>query len=182
VSFLYVWGHLPATVGALVWTRLEHPRAFGLARDAFLCTQLVVVGGYLLVPTAPPRMLTGGERASGGLVDLIQSPYAALPSGHVAFAVVVAGIVCSLASWRWVRVVVALYPLLVAAVVLATAHHFWVDAVAGAAAAAAGLGLAVIARTVPRQLAIHEPVVARSRDDAGSDPPPRPRSQPASST
>jgi hypothetical protein len=180
VSFLYVWGHLPATVGALVWARLEHPRAFGLARDAFLGTQLVVVAGYLAVPTAPPRMLTGGERASGGLVDMLQSPYAALPSGHVAFAVVVAGIVGWLAPWLRVRAAAALYPLLVTAVVLATANHFWLDAVAGAAAAAAGLGLAVIARTAARQLAIPAPVVARSRDDVGSDPALRPRSQPAS--
>jgi len=52
---LYVWGHLPATVGALVWARLERPRRFPLARDAFVVTQLVVVAGYLVAPTAPPR-------------------------------------------------------------------------------------------------------------------------------
>jgi hypothetical protein len=182
LSFLYLWGHVPATVGALVWTRLEHPRAFPLARDAFLGTQLIVVTGYLLVPTAPPRMLFGSERASGGLVDMIQSPYAALPSGHVAFAVTVTGIVCSLAPWLWVRAVMALYPLLVTAVVLTTANHFWLDAVAGAAAAGTGLALAVIARTVPRRVANHARGVARSRDEhVGPDPsPPRRRSRPAS--
>ena len=182
VGFLYVWGHVPATVGALVWARLEHPRAFGLARDAFLATQLVVVAGWVAFPTAPPRMLSGGERPSGGLVDLIQSPYAALPSGHVAFAVVVAGVVCSLAAWRWVRGLVALYPVLVTAVVVVTANHFWLDAVAGAGAAASGLGLAVISRTLARRFANRAPSVARSRDDdVGSDPSaPRRRPHPAS--
>ncbi len=182
LGFLYLWGHVPATVGALVWARLEHPRAFPLARDAFLATQVVVVAGYLLVPTAPPRMLFGDERPTGGMVDLIQSPYAALPSGHVAFAVVTAGIVGSLAPWRWVRAVVAAYPLLVTAVVLATANHFWVDAVAGVGAAASGLALTVMARTLfvcainPRGEGL------RSRDEhVGPDSsPPRRRSRPAS--
>ena len=146
-SFLYLWAHVPATMGALVWARLEHPRAFPLARDAFVAAQVVVVAGYLLAPTAPPRMLWGP--VDGGWVDRIQSPYAALPSGHVAFACVVAGIVCSLAPWRWVRATVATYPLLVTAIVIATANHFWLDAVAGAGAAASGLALAVIARTRP---------------------------------
>ena len=182
LGFLYVWGHLPATVGALVWARLEHPRAFGLVRDAFLTAQVVVVAGYVLVPTAPPRMLFGGERASGGVVDLIQSPYAALPSGHVAFAVVTAGIVCSLAPWRWVRAVVALYPPLVTAVGLVTAKHFWVDAVAGAGAAATGLALAVIGRTAWRGSANRQRVWSRtSGEHVGPDPsPPRRRSRPAS--
>jgi len=171
VGFLYLWGHVPATVGALVWARLEHPRAFGLARDAFLATQLVVVAGWVAFPTAPPRMLSGGERPSGGLVDLIQSPYAALPSGHVAFAAFVAGVVCSLAAWRWVRGVVALYPVLVTAVVVVTANHFWLDAVAGVGAAASGRGLAVMGRTLAGRFANRLGNVTRSRDeDVGPDP------------
>jgi hypothetical protein len=116
------------------------------------------------------------------VVDLIQSPYAALPSGHVAFAVVSAGIVCSLAPWRWVRAVVAAYPLLVTAIVLATANHFWVDAVAGAGAAASGLALTVIARTLRRRSANRRGGRSRRRGEhVGPDSPaPRRRSQPAS--
>src|SRR4051812_19193215 len=86
LAFLYLWGHVPATVGSLVWARLERPRFFPLARDAFLATQLLVIAGYLLAPTAPPRMRSGQIHA-GGLVHTVQSPYAAMPSGHVAFAV-----------------------------------------------------------------------------------------------
>jgi len=182
LGFLYLWGHVPATVGALVWARLEHPRAFPLARDAFLATQVVVVAGYLLVPTAPPRMLFSDERATGGMVDLIQSPYAALPSGHVAFAVVTAGIVGSLAPWWWVRAVVVVYTLLVTAVVLVTANHFWVDAVAGVGAAASGLALTVMARTLLGRSANPHAEALRSRDEhVGPDPsPPRRRSRPPS--
>ncbi len=155
---------MPATVGALVWARLEHPRAFGLARDAFLATQALVVAGYLLAPTAPPRLLSGGVEVDGWHYT-VQSPYAAMPSGHVAFAVVAAGIVCALAPWRWGRVLAVAYPLLVTVIVLGTANHFWIDAAAGASAAASGFGLAVIGRTL----------IGRSRDEhVGSDAsPPR---------
>jgi hypothetical protein len=146
LNFLYIFGHVPATVGALVWARLERPKAFPLARDAFLWTQGVVVAGYLVAPTAPPRMLLGlvDPRASD-LTHTVQSPFAAMPSGHVAFAVVAAGIVGSqVRALRWVA---PLYPLLVTAIVIATANHLWIDALAGAGAALSGLALAVLART-----------------------------------
>jgi hypothetical protein len=144
-GFLYLWGHLPATVGALVWARLERPAFFGRARDAFLATQIVVVLGYLLVPTAPPRALD--ERLDpGGFVHMLQSPYAAMPSGHVAFAVLVAVIVGS--QVRPLRWIAWLYPALVTAIVIGTVNHLWIDAVAGASAAAAGFALAVMSRTL----------------------------------
>src|SRR4051794_4927296 len=64
-GFLYIWGHLPATVGALVWVWLERPRRFALARDAFAATQLIVVAGYIAAPTPPPRALLGGVGHGG---------------------------------------------------------------------------------------------------------------------
>jgi hypothetical protein len=131
-TLFYVWAHLPATVGALVWARLERPHAFALARDTLLATQLVTVAGYLLVPVAPPRMvpeLGFMDTLSSGAQELahtVQSPYAAMPSGHVAFALVAAGIVFAL----------------VLGVIVVTANHLWLDAVGGIAAAALGWGLA----------------------------------------
>jgi len=109
-GLFYVWVHLPATIGALVWARLERPRAFPLARDAFLATQVITVIGYLLWPVAPPRMapelgFTDTLTAVYGsgaetLAHSVQSPYAAMPSGHVAFAVVAAGTVFALVRSR----------------------------------------------------------------------------------
>jgi membrane-associated phospholipid phosphatase len=147
VLLFYVWAHVPATVGALVWAWLERPAHAARARDAFLATQALVVAGYLALPTAPPRLLgvPGLEdpmgRATSSLAATVQSPYAAFPSGHVAFALIAGGIVATLASPRWVRVLAVLYPLLVLAVVLVSANHFWLDAVGGAAAAALGVRL-----------------------------------------
>jgi membrane-associated phospholipid phosphatase len=143
LSFLYLWGHVPATVGALVWARLERPEAFPVARDVLLTTQVLVVSTYVLVPTAPPRMRFE-HVDTGGLVSLLQSPYAAMPSGHVAFAVVVAGLLAT--QVRALRVIAWLYPAVVTAVVIATANHLWLDAAAGTATAATAFGLVTSAR------------------------------------
>jgi hypothetical protein len=169
IGFLYLWGHLPATVGALVWARLERPRVFPLARDAFLATQAIVVAGYLIVPTAPPRLrFEAPDPASW--VHHLQSPYAALPSGHVAFAVFVAGMVGS--QVRGLRFVAPLYPLLVTAVVIGTANHLWADAVAGLTAAATGFALAVMARTPREPLENRRGRSGRRVGDVSSDPSP----------
>jgi hypothetical protein len=138
----YVWVHLPAVIGALVWAWLERPAAFPAVRDVFLLAQALTVAGYLLVPTAPPRMLPGlgfSDTLSGfwgagaaAASHSVQSPYAALPSGHVVFALVASGAVALLARPLAVRLLALAYPPLVVAVTVVTANHFVVDAVAGA--------------------------------------------------
>jgi hypothetical protein len=177
MNLLYLSMHVPATIGALVWCRLERPHGFGLARDSFLLTQAIVVAGYLIAPTAPPSMLDGFGALSaprygglGGLAHTVQSPFAAMPSGHVAFAVVAAAVVAVHARPLWIRLAAVIYPLLVTFIVIGTANHLWLDAVAGAAAAAAGWRLAVIARTVRAASANHRGGDARTeREHAGPD-------------
>jgi hypothetical protein len=83
-------------------------------------------------------------------VHHLQSPYAAMPSGHVAFAVVVAGLLST--QVRALRVVAWLYPLLVTTVVIATANHLWLDAAAGAAAAAGAFALIAATRVAATRI------------------------------
>lgn len=154
LTWLYLLVHVPATVGALVWAWLERRAAFARARAALLGTQAVVVAGYLALPTAPPRLLPGlgvGDplaavgASDAGLSSVLQSPYAAVPSGHVAFSVVVAWIVVRLAGPPWVRLLVGLYPLGVVAMVVLTGNHLLSDAVLGASAATVGIGASGLA-------------------------------------
>ncbi len=153
--FFYVWVHVPATVGALVWAWLERPAHFARARNAFLATQAVVVAGYLALPTAPPRLLgvpgltDQMDPQASALAATVQSPYAAFPSGHMAFALVAGGIVLWLARTGWVRALGALYPVVVLVVIVASANHFWLDAAGGALAAVLGGALARLAALRP---------------------------------
>lgn len=169
----YVGVHVPSVIGILVATWCVRPARFRGLRDWFLATQVIVVAGYLLLPTAPPRLvpglgfgdtltqLWGSEGAS--LAHTVQSPYAAMPSGHVAFAVIVAAGLWILSGRRSVRAAALAYPVLVTLVVMATANHLWIDAVAGLLTAAAAFAAVrvrrpvAVWRQVPRPLGVITP-------------------------
>jgi hypothetical protein len=140
----YIAAHVPGALGVLAWARHAHPRAFPLARNTFAATQALAAIGYVLAPTAPPRMVAGlgyddrPRPGDHGLGRSIQSPYAAMPSAHTAFSVVAAGTVWALARSRPVRAAALLYPPAVIVEIIATGDHIWLDALGGVAVA--GLG------------------------------------------
>ncbi|WP_156028427.1 phosphatase PAP2 family protein [Candidatus Solirubrobacter pratensis] len=142
----YVAAHVPVALGVLAWTRRAHPQAFVRARDTFAATQALAAIGYVIAPTAPPRMIAGlgyDDRpgpGDHGLGRSIQSPYAAMPSAHTAFSVVAAGTVWALARSRPVRAAALLYPPAVVVEIIATGDHIWLDAIGGLVVA--GLGFA----------------------------------------
>ena len=150
----YVWAHVPVAGWALVWTWYLRRDAYPVVRDAFVTTQVLLVAGYVAVPTAPPRLLpeegfadtlTGlWGRGFADSTQLLQSPFAAVPSGHVAFALLAGGTFALLGDRRWLRVFGRLYPPVVLAVTVVTANHFWLDAVAAAAVVALSVGLATV--------------------------------------
>jgi hypothetical protein len=138
-SLLYVFAHIAVAAWALVWTWWLRRDRFALVRDIFLVTQLLTVVAYVAVPTAPPRLLprAGFEdtltglwgRAVADCAHLLQSPFAAMPSGHVAFALIAGGTFTVLGDRRWLRGFGRAYPPLVVTVTIVTGHHLWLDAV-----------------------------------------------------
>jgi hypothetical protein len=143
--------------------------AFAPLRTLFVTAQGLTVAGWLLVPTAPPRLLgdpafsdtlTGlwGASASEGAAWL-QSPYAAMPSGHVVFALIAGGAVLLLARPRAVRLLGGLYPVGVVGLTVITANHFWLDAVGAMAVVTAAGTVAFAVHRVPRpgRIAAAEP-------------------------
>jgi membrane-associated phospholipid phosphatase len=96
---------------------------------------------FVLAPTAPPRTLDGfvDTLASVSGVDLehpflvrFYNPIAALPSQHLSFAVVTAGLLAERSRSPGRRLAARAYPPLVALVVVTTGNHFVLDVVAGA--------------------------------------------------
>jgi hypothetical protein len=152
----YVVAHVPVLLSVLVWVWVARPAAFRLVRDAFVATQAIALLGYLLVPTAPPRMIAGlgyedvASLGTHGIERLLMSPYAAMPSGHAAFALLVAGTVFTLARPWPVRALALLYPLGVLAEIMATGNHIWLDALGGTVTAAAGFAIAKAVQRAPR--------------------------------
>ena len=128
----------------------RRPAAFPLVRTALLVASGLALVGYLAFPTAPPRLAGIGVvdtvshahvDLNTGLVSSLYNPYAAVPSMHIGYALIVAGSVFWYSRRALVRALAPLYPPFVLLVVVATGNHFILDAAAGALVA----GLAVAA-------------------------------------
>src|SRR5688500_7355613 len=170
-SWMYVNSHFTITTVTLAFLYLRRNERFYFVRNMFVIAMGIALVGYAALPTAPPRFLpewgfqdsvarfTGvGAEASGALFN----PFAAVPSMHGAFALMLALPMAGMARRRAVRLAWRAYPAVVTFVVIATANHWWLDAFLGAATAAAS---AVAAHVL----------LARARPDAWAwDPSPRP--------
>jgi hypothetical protein len=73
---------------------------------------------------------TWGSMASGDLKHM-SNQYAAMPSMHIGWSLWCGLTIFALASVPWVRVLGLLYPAATLLVIVATANHFWLDAVGG---------------------------------------------------
>jgi hypothetical protein len=153
-AWLYVNAQFTVTIAALVYLYLVHNRSFYFVRNMFAVAMGVAIVGYVLLPTAPPRFFPEwgfadsvaeltGVRHDSVVVNALFNPYAAIPSMHVAFALMLAVPIARLAEHRFTRVAWSLYPVVVTFVIVATANHFFTDAVAGGITA--GIGACVAA-------------------------------------
>jgi membrane-associated phospholipid phosphatase len=128
----------------------------------------IALVGYVLFPTAPPRLLphlgvvdsvalSTGIKEHSGPIDAFVNLYAAIPSMHVCFALMLGWPLASLVRPWPLKVAWALYPVLVSFVVVATGNHFLVDVAAGAATAGVSALVAqwLLARARPAAWAFH---------------------------
>jgi hypothetical protein len=145
-DFTYVNAHFVITTAFLVWLYFWRNEAFYFVRNMFMVAMGMALVLYVVFPTAPPRFLPEwgftdtvsdffGQQASHS-ASMLYNPYAAMPSMHVAFALMIGVTGLRLVKWRPGRIFWAVYPLLIAFVVIVTANHFWLDAAVGALVAA----------------------------------------------
>jgi membrane-associated phospholipid phosphatase len=147
-NFMYVNSHFVITTSALVWLYLRHNHRFYFVRNMFVVAMGLALIGYLLVPTAPPRFFPElgfvdtlsyyvNVKHDSGLVTLFFNPYAAVPSMHVAFSLLIAVPALLIVRRTLFKALWALYPLVVTFVVVVTGNHWLMDAIAGATVATA---------------------------------------------
>ncbi|MFC7818374.1 phosphatase PAP2 family protein [Streptomyces sp. NPDC057367] len=143
MNYYYATLHFVVTLGVLVWLYRSHPGRYAATRLVLFATTGVALVGYYLYPLAPPRLMNGGNfidtvlvhdtwgsMASGDLKNM-SNQYAAMPSMHIGWSVWSGLTIFALASVPWVRVLGLVYPALTLVVIVATANHFWLDAVGG---------------------------------------------------
>ena len=177
-KFTYFQCQFTITFGFVIWVYIWRHSAYALLRNVLFATFMLAVPGYIFYPTAPPRLLveehfrdplaSAALNQQGTLVTLFGNPYAAMPSLHTATAILVGSCGVLVARHKFVKLVWALYPALVVFSIVATANHFFLDAVAG-------VGVLAIALTIV--LSLHHRLgwsiaplrAAADRSPAGTD-------------
>ena len=141
-SYTY-WLSQFAVVGVtLLWVYFRHHERFAAFRNWLIFANLVGLVGYVLVPTAPPRMFpewgfvdTLGQFSSlnhdSGLIAFAANPYAAMPSLHSMDALIVGVVMFGLVRSRVVKALWLAWPLWVGFAVISTGNHYWLDVMAG---------------------------------------------------
>jgi hypothetical protein len=140
---------------ALLWVYLRHNASFLRFRNTVLLANLIGLVGYVLHPTAPPRMFpdfgfvdtlahVSSLNHGSAAIQLAANPYAAMPSLHGADALIVGVAMALIVRNPLFKAVWLLWPAWVWFTVIATGNHFWLDIAAGIAVA--GLAAAIIFR------------------------------------
>jgi hypothetical protein len=143
MDYYYATLHFIITIGALIWLYRAHPRIYRGARTVLFATSLIALAGFYLYPLAPPRLLpqygyidtlavfhTWGSLADPKVAEH-SNQFAAMPSLHIGWS-----LWCGIALFQcgrhlWVRILGPAYPVFTLMVIVGTANHFIIDAVAG---------------------------------------------------
>lgn len=163
-DFLYASLHYLVTPAVLVWLYRRRPQQYRFARTWLMLSTLLGLVGFALVPTCPPRLLDasygftdtmaqysaygwwGGEASAPRGLGSFTNQFAAMPSLHVGWALWCGVMLWCCARRPLVRALGAAYPVVTTVVVMGTANHYLLDAVAGAAVMGAGY---LAARALP---------------------------------
>ena len=151
---IYFWLDFPLIVLVGLWLYFRHRRQYTFTRDAMLISGGIALIIYRLFPVAPPRFLT-----DFGFVDTMAmysnlsyqaqstqpfvNPYAAVPSLHVGWPVLLAVGVIAATRYKPVWLLVAMLPVAQFFAVVFTANHFILDTMVGVGVALLGLAAAL---------------------------------------
>jgi hypothetical protein len=146
----YAVGNGAITAAALMWQFRRRDVGYRRERVAAVTAFLGALPCFAALPTAPPRTLDGYVDTMGSrgwnldhpVLLRLYNPIAAMPSLHVALAVVTGVGFAARAAGPIGRAGWLAYPGAVTLVVLATGNHFLLDVVAGAALGGAARAVA----------------------------------------
>ncbi len=151
-TWFYTLAHTTGFVVMFFWVWFRRREHFAMFRNWFWITNGLAVIGYWLYPLAPPRLTglgmedpTKESLELGGALSWFQpfrNEFAAMPSMHCGYTILFAMALIWLlrpSPWRWLAL---LWPATMIYVVMATANHWWLDAVGGLGAVLLGLLIA----------------------------------------
>lgn len=169
LTFYYETFHfvLPPLILAVLYAR--RPVDYRWARGALGFATLLGLLGFWLYPLAPPRLMPGlgfvdtvhgvqdFSKPDYGVMTAVTNQYAAMPSLHFGWALWCGVVIAVVAPKWWTKSLGLLHPLCTVAAIVATANHWVLDAVGGAAVVGLGFALTFLLsgpRAAPRAVAL----------------------------
>ncbi|MFO8101546.1 MAG: phosphatase PAP2 family protein [Dehalococcoidia bacterium] len=157
---LYTYCYYPPLVIFALWSYWRHRNKYKIMRTAFLISAFLAFTVFAAYPVAPPRFFDGTYPATENLgfvdtlfvhwgvndksVSAFYNPFAAMPSLHQAWTLMVGGgIIWMTKSWIG-RIIGVALPCAMFVGIVSTANHFILDAIGGALIMAISIGLTVL--------------------------------------
>jgi hypothetical protein len=172
-NYFYATLFLASVVAVLAWLWLRRPQVYSHYRTILVVMTLIALLCFWVYPLTPPRLLPGAgfidtvpyfhtwgmdpskpARGSG-----ISNQFAAMPSMHFGWSLWCGSTLWRCASRVWQRLVGVIYPTLTLLVILASANHYVLDVIGGAAAFA----LATALVTWGERVRVREPLPSALR-------------------
>ncbi|HEX6510330.1 MAG TPA: phosphatase PAP2 family protein, partial [Chloroflexota bacterium] len=165
VDDVYAFCHIVVTLAVVLWIFVDHRPRFALVRNITFLTNALALIGYELYPMAPPRLTSGLVYAGHAVhfrdtmrhvlgtgtlngTPIAYNPFSAMPSLHVAWALIVGASLLLMAHHPLVKLLGVVYPTLMTFTVVVTANHYLMDAVGAAIAVAGGTLIALSVQAV----------------------------------
>lgn len=139
-NWVYIWGHWPVILGSAVVLFLLRRPHYRALRDAIVVSGVIGFLFFAWFPVAPPRLFdptfVDTVTLHSGAYRTLQPPgltnqFAALPSLHVGWNLLVGLTLREAFRSRLVRLFALVTPVAMTLAVLVTANHFVVDVVVG---------------------------------------------------
>jgi hypothetical protein len=166
----YATMHFPALIVFLVWMFFRHRPHYPAVRNTVACLTASCLLIQLL-PVAPPRMFTQigfvdtalryGQSVYGAAGSGFADQLSAMPSVHVAWAVLIAVFVLPISTSRW-RWLVLVHTSLTILIVTVTANHWWLDGIVATILLGMAIGLERWSRATVTRIRARVAAVPRS--------------------
>jgi hypothetical protein len=162
LNHFYLYSHFVGTAVFLVWLYLFRRRSFPFVRNVIVLTTALALAIYILFPMMPPRLMGDQMQVPDGyhVVDTLATlltdqgrqgqfgynPYAAMPSLHFAWALIVGVTLMRVGRRRLLRVAGLLYPVVMLVTILVSGNHLLLDAAGSLVVVAVATGATPLAR------------------------------------
>jgi hypothetical protein len=178
-NWIYIWGHWPVVIATLTWLAVRHRPDFYELRNALFISGGIGLLIFVSFAVAPPRLFAAEYMDTVTMRSesyrVLQPPglvnkYAAVPSLHFGWNLLVGVIWAKRAKHTITLVAAILMPMAMAFAVVATANHWVLDIIIGGLVALTGLSVERLRRDHGGEIGVADHTIGgKGGDEERSD-------------